>query len=272
MSAKKQTVWITGCSSGIGEALAEEWVRRGAWVFLSARREERLTILASRLNELGQGKASVIACDVTDEVSLQAAARRISDECGKLDMVIANAGFGVSGTVAKMTLADYERQFDTNVYGVIRTVHAALPLLSGPGSRIGIVGSVAGHVSLPGGSAYSMSKFAVRAFAESLWAELSCKGVTVTLISPGFVESDIRRVNNNGEYIEGAEDPVPAWLVVPRARAARDIVHGLLARRKEIVITGHGKVIVFLVRHFKWLVDLLLLRFVENRAEPAKKT
>ena len=270
MSAS-QTVWITGCSSGIGEALAEEWVRRGAWVFLSARREERLNVLAARLNQFGPGKATAIACDVTDEDSLRAAGRRIADECGTLDIVIANAGFGVSGTIAKLTLADYERQFDTNVYGVIRTVQAALPVLKGSGARIGIVGSVAGHVSLPGGSAYSMSKFAVRAFAESLWAEVSRKGISVTLISPGFVESDIRRVNNNGEFVKGADDPVPAWLVVPRARAASDIIRGVLAGRKEIVITGHGKLIVFLVRYFKWLVDLLLLRFVENRAEPAKK-
>jgi short-subunit dehydrogenase len=251
--------------------MAEAWVRRGAWVILSARREDRLRELSQRLNALGKGRSSVVACDVTSDESMRAAAARIQAEGGPIDTVIANAGFGVSGTVAKLSLQDYQRQFDTNVYGVIRTVQAALPLLRGPGSRIGLVGSVAGHVSLPGGSAYSMSKFAVRALAESLWAELHRKGISVTLISPGFVESDIRKIDNQGRYVETEKDPLPAWLVVPREKAALEIVRGVEARRKEVVITGHGRLIVFLIRYCKCLVDFALLRMVENRPEPKAK-
>jgi short-subunit dehydrogenase len=268
MSKKEfERIWITGASSGIGEALAEQYVKRGDHVVVSARRGELLDALVLRLNSLGKGRAFAVVADVTSDESMQKAAVQIQAELGGLEGVIANAGFGVSGIVAKLSLEDYRRQFETNVYGVIRTVHASLPLLKA-GARMGIVGSVAGHVSMPGGSAYSMSKFAVRALAESLWAELHRKGISVTLISPGFVQSDIRIVNNQGERLEGAKDPIPQWLVVPTPQAARDIVRGLDARRKEVIITGHGKVIVFLVKYIKWLVDLLLLRVVENRPEP----
>ena len=116
-----------------------------------------------------------------------------------------------------------------------------------------------------------MSKFAVRALAESLWAELHRKGISVTLISPGFVESDIRKIDNQGRYVETEKDPLPAWLVVPREKAALEIVRGVEARRKEVVITGHGRLIVFLIRYCKCLVDFALLRMVENRPEPKAK-
>jgi short-subunit dehydrogenase len=266
-SMQQKRVWITGASSGIGEAVAEAWVRQGAQVCISARRTERLEIIARRLQEKGPGSVKVVRCDVNDAESVESAVARIQKDWGGLDIVLANAGFGVSGTVYSLSIEDYRRQMETNVYGVLRTVKAALPLISQGGS-IAIVGSVAGHVSMPGGSAYSMSKFAVRALAESLWAELHPRGISVTLISPGFVESDIRKTNNQGEFIESAQDPIPAWLVVPREKAAQEVIRGIERRKKEAVITGHGKVILFMITYFKWLVDFLLLKMLKNRPEP----
>jgi short-subunit dehydrogenase len=106
-----------------------------------------------------------------------------------------------------------------------------------------------------------MSKFAVRGFAESIHDELAASGVAVTLVSPGFVDSDIRRVDNHGRVHEHAPDPVPAWLRMPTDRAARTIVRAIRRRRREVVVTGHGKVLVLLYRHAPWLFRLLLARF-----------
>jgi short-subunit dehydrogenase len=118
-----------------------------------------------------------------------------------------------------------------------------------------------------------MSKFAVRAFAASLGHELVPHGVTVTLISPGFVDSEIRRVDNRGVLREGGADSVPRWLVVPTTVAARQIVHAIARRRREAVITGHGRITVFMQRHAPWLVDWIVSRFgVKSRAQPPSAT
>jgi short-subunit dehydrogenase len=190
---------------------------------------------------------------------------------GRLDVVIANAGFGVVGPVERLTLDDYRRQFETNVYGVLRTIHATLEDLKASRGRLVIVGSVAGYVATPGSSPYSMSKFAVRALAEALGHELAPAGVSVTLVSPGYVDSEIRRVDNTGRFQGEAPEPVPAWLLVPTATAARQIVRAIARRRREIVITGHGKLAVFVQRHAPWLVARVVRAFgVRSRPEPTR--
>jgi short-subunit dehydrogenase len=106
-----------------------------------------------------------------------------------------------------------------------------------------------------------MSKFAVRGFTESIHDELAASGIAVTLVSPGFVDSDIRRVDNHGNVHEQAPDPVPAWLRRPTDRAARAIVRGIRRRHREVVVTGHGKALVFAYRHAPRLLQFLFARF-----------
>jgi NAD(P)-dependent dehydrogenase (short-subunit alcohol dehydrogenase family) len=191
---------------------------------------------------------------------------------GRLDVVVANAGFGVVGPVERLTLDDYRRQFETNVFGVLRTVQAALPLLKTSRGRLVIMGSVSGHIAAPGSSPYAMSKFAVRGLAQALGHELAAAGVSVTLVSPGFVESEIRRVDNAGVFQPGAREPLPAWLVVPAERAARSIVRAIARRRREVVITGHGKLAVLAQRHAPWLVAAVIRAAgLRSRPEPARR-
>lgn len=245
-------LWITGASSGIGEAVAREWVTRGGRVALSARRIDRLEHLAAELG--GPSRAIALPCDVALEQDCDQAAVRATAHFGGIDCVFANAGFGVSGEFEILKIEDYERQFQTNVYGVLRTAWAALPHLRRSRGSLAITSSVLGHLSLPGGSPYAMSKFAVRALAEALRGEWRRHGIGVTLISPGFVASEIRRVDNDGRLDPYAQDPVPDWLIMPAERAAREIVTAILGRRPEQIVTGHGKVIVWLNRFFPGLV------------------
>lgn len=252
-----KVVLITGASSGIGAALAREFARQGARLVLCARRVERLQALA---REVGEDRALAVACDVTRDGDLEGATRAGLERFGRLDVVVANAGFGVSGRVDALALDDFRRQFETNVFGVLRTVCATLPELKKTRGTLALMGSVAGHVASPGMAPYSMSKFAVRALAEALAGEVRRDGVSVVLISPGFVESDIRRTDNEGRVHEGAQDPVPAWLVMPADRAARQIVRAVKRRVPEAIITGHGKVIVAADRYARGLVRLILRR------------
>jgi len=242
-------VLITGASSGIGAALAAEYARRGARLLLLARRTERLSEVAGRLRATG-ADVTIQTADVTRDGDV---ARCIGEWAGDghgIDIVIANAGFSVSGSLSQLTLAEYRRQFETNVFGLLRTVYESLPALRAARGRLAIMGSVAGYVAAPGASAYAMSKFATRALAESLRGELAREGVGVTLISPAYVDSDIRRTDNHGRFHVGAPDPIPAWLRMRTPQAARVMAGAIDSGRDEVIVTVHGKLIVFLARHF----------------------
>ena len=200
----------------------------------------------------------------------QAIAKTV-DAFGGLDVVIANAGFGVSGLLENLTTEDYRRQLETNFYGAIDTVYAALPHILESQGRIGIVSSVLGKIAVPGKSAYAASKFAVCGFAESIYYELLPKGISVTCINPGLVESNFRRVDNEGTYHADKPEVAPQWLMVAKDRAARAMVSAVYRRRKETTITGHGKLAVWVYRHFPWLIYFVMRRVARNSKLPWSK-
>jgi short-subunit dehydrogenase len=271
-TAKTTCVLITGASSGIGAGLAREFSRRGMRVALAARRVEQLEALAAEIRATG-GQASAHRADVTVDGDIARVVAELAAQGLVPGIVVANAGFGVVGKAQRLTLADYQRQFATNVEGVLRTFHESLDALRATRGRFAIMGSIAGHISVPGGSAYAMSKFSVRAFAEALHGDLKSEGIRVTLISPGFVDSDIRRVDNRGGLHEHVDDPVPAWLRMRTNKAARAMVDGILRGRREVIVTFHAKVIVFCARHLPRLTRFLLVaRNRGSRPEPARRT
>ena len=257
-------VLITGASSGIGAALAREWAARGARVALAARRVEKLEELTREIAANG-GEAMALPCDITREGDPARAVSEVVARWGRLDVVVANAGFGVMGRLEKLTVEDYRRQFETNFFGLLATARAALPELARSRGRLALVGSVSGLIGTPASSAYCASKFAVRGLSLSLRPELAPLGISVTHIAPGFVTSEIRFKDNRGDLHEGARDPVPAWLIVPAGKAAREIVRAVDRRAKERVVTFHGKIFVFLDRFLPWLTDLLSGRFGGDR-------
>lgn len=255
---RDKSVLITGASSGIGEELAWQLAQAGAKLTLAARRREELGRVAQRI--AAHGGASplpapcVVACDVARDGDLEQAVAESLRRWGKLDVVFANAGFGVVGPFKKLSLADYRRQFETNVFGVLRTVYAALPELEKTRGNLALIGSVSGWVSTSGASPYCMSKFAVRALANSITPELRRAGIKLTLISPGFVASNIRRVDNRGTVHPDAPDPVPAWIQMPTPQAARQILRAVARGKREQIITFHGKVFVAIQRFLPWLI------------------
>jgi short-subunit dehydrogenase len=262
-----QVVFITGASSGIGAALARAFARDGADIALAARRLDRLRAVQAEVQTLGR-RAHVVACDVTRDGDLERAVAETRRALGPVAVAVANAGFGVMGEVARLTLDDYRRQFETNVFGVLRTLYATLEDLRSTRGRFVIVGSVSGHISTPGASAYGMSKFALRALAQSLGPELARDGIAVVLVSPGFVESELHEVDNAGVRHAGVRHP-QARLRMPAATAARHIVRATARRRRETVVTMHGKLAVFFQRHVPGLVATVIRRVgVRGRPQP----
>lgn len=249
-----KSVLITGASSGIGRTLALQLGAAGAQLTLTARRPDLLAELADEVEKAGGVRPVVSVCDVTRDGDPERAVTDAVRAFSGLDVVFANAGFGVVGRFERLELADYRRQFETNVFGVLRTLKACQQEISRRRGNLVIMGSVAGYCAIPGNSPYCMSKFAVRALAQSITAELGLAGVCVTLISPGFVASNIRKVDNLDRFHAEAPETMPAWIVVDTERACRDILRAVAARRAEAVITGHGKLLVAIQRFAPWIL------------------
>ncbi len=257
---RDKSVLITGASSGIGGELALQLAQAGAKLTLTARRVDRLETLAQKITDSGKPRPVVTECDVTRDGDLERAVADATRAFGNLDVVFANAGFGVVAPLKKLALADYRRQFETNVFGVLRTIYAALPELEKSRGNLAIVGSVAGWISTPGASPYSMSKFALRALADSITQELKPTGIKVTLLSPGFVGSEIRIKDNYEKLHATAKDPIPPRMVVPTPVAVREILRAVARGKRERIITGHGKVLVAIQRYVPWGLRALTAR------------
>ena len=251
--------WVTGGGSGIGKALALELAERGADVAVSGRRADRLEAVAEQVRDRGR-RGLALPCDVTDERQLDDAVRRLVDELGGLDVAIANAGFAVGGHIEKVSVAQWRRQLDVNVLGLVATAQRALPHLRARGGRLGLVGSVVAFVPISGNGAYCASKAAVRSIGQTLSIELAGSGVSCTTMHPGFVESEINQVDNEGVFRAERTDKRPQQLMWPPDRAARVMVRALYRRAPELVFTAHGKVGAFLGQHFPSLARAVQTR------------
>ncbi len=247
MMAKRfenKVVWITGGGSGIGRALALAFAKEGAAVAVSGRREERLQEVVHELESQG-AKGLAVRCDVADEASVAEAVQKVVRGLGGLDVAVANAGFSVAGRIEKLSAADWRRQLDVNVIGAAMTARYAIPHLRERKGRLAFIGSVSAMMAPPGVGAYSASKYAVRAIGQALAVELHGSGVTCTTIHPGYIESEIAQVDNQGRFDAAREDRRPKNLLWPADRAARVMVDAIAKRKREFTFTGHGKAAAF---------------------------
>jgi len=186
MSERRQwVVLVTGCSSGIGRALARELHGRGHRCFATARRVESL-------RELGEEGLETLPLDVTDAVSIDAGVRAALGRAGRIDMVVNNAGFSVFGPLAEVSLDAARRLFETNLFGALAVVQAVLPHMGARRcGRIVNVGSMVGVVPTPFAGVYCASKAALHAMSEVLRMEVEPLGVEVVVVQPGAVRSSV---------------------------------------------------------------------------------
>ena len=255
-----KVVLITGASSGIGAALAREFAREGAHTVLLARRVERVQALAQELSADGR-RSLALAGDVTQQGDVELAVELAQKELGHLDVVVANAGFSVSGRLMDLTLDDYRRQMETNVFGVLRTLLAAVPALRETQGRIVLIGSMFGMMSIPGGTPYCMSKHALAGLADGLGLELAPYGVSVTHVMAGVVDTEIYQVDNQGLHTDKPmRPPPPKMLRLPADQAARQIVSAAYRRKRKHILPVHAKMGIFLQRHFPGLAYLAISR------------
>jgi NAD(P)-dependent dehydrogenase (short-subunit alcohol dehydrogenase family) len=251
--------WITGGGSGIGRATAVELARQGANVAVSGRRTEKLQGVVDELTSLGV-RAAAIQCDVRDEQQIESAVDAVVDRFGKLDVAVANAGYSVAGRIADLSADDWRGQLETNVVGAALTAKYALPHLRKTNGRMVFIGSVAAFICAPKLGAYNASKHAVRAIGQTLAVELAGTGVSCTTVHPGYVDSEIAKVDNSGRYDPSRKDKRPQNLMWPADKAAAVIVKTIHRRKRELVFTGHGKVGAFIGQHLPGVAHVMMRR------------
>jgi len=180
---QSKVILITGCSSGIGHATAEVMAASGHRVYATARRPDAIADLAQR-------GCRTMALDVTDEQSMRTAVAAVEDAEGAVDVLVNNAGYSQSGAVETLDMDDVRRQFETNVFGLIRMCQLVLPAMRARRSgRIINVSSMGGKLTFPGGGAYHATKHAVEAISDALRFEVKGFGVDVVVIEPGLIKT-----------------------------------------------------------------------------------
>jgi short-subunit dehydrogenase len=197
----KQVVLITGASQGIGKASAKIFVENGFETWVTARN-------IHSLEELVRTGCRAVCLDVTDENSMQSAVRQIENETGGVDILVNNAGYGQNGVLEELPLDTLRKQFETNVFGLIRMCQLVLPGMRKKGKgRIINIGSGGGEFTMPGASAYHATKYALESLTDGLRGELRPFGIEVSLIKPGGVRTEFMNVANETYPAEMENSP-----------------------------------------------------------------
>ena len=184
MSDVSKAVLITGCSTGIGRATAEHLAATGWKVYATARRPESIADLEGKVH-------ATLPLDVTDEASMRAAVKQVEDDEGAVGVLVNNAGYSRSGAVETVPMEDVRRQFETNVFGLVRMCQLVLPGMRRQRyGRIVNLSSMGGRLTFPGGGFYHGTKYAVEAISDALRFEVKGFGIDVILIEPGLIKTE----------------------------------------------------------------------------------
>ena len=224
-----RVVAITGASSGIGEATALLCAKAGAAVALGARRADRIGALAAKIEADG-GVATAITVDIAAEAQARGFVETAHERLGRLDALINNAGVMLLGPVEGADTDGWRRMIEVNCLGLLYCTHAALPLMREQGSgHIVNVSSVAGRRASLGSGVYNMTKWGVTGFSEALRQEALHANIRVTVVEPGFVETEL--LEHNAGYVQDAAQKLKDEMgQVLRAEDIADaIVHSLAA-------------------------------------------
>jgi short-subunit dehydrogenase len=268
---KDKVVIVTGASSGIGKALAEEFSGRGAKVVIAARSEEKLNQLGETLKKKNLS-VFIVKVDVSKEEECEKLIDETVKKFGTIDILVNNAGISMRALFEDVDLNVIRQLMDINFWGTVYCTKYALPyLLKNKGSIVGI-SSIAGYKGLPGRTGYSASKFAIQGFLETLRIENLKKGLHVLIACPGFTASNIRNtaLDKNGK-VQG-ESPLNEAKLMTSEEVARRIVYAVVKRKHRIIMTTQGKLIVFLNKFFPKMMDRMVYNHMAKEPNsPFKK-
>ena len=245
-----ETVWITGASSGIGEACALRYASQGARLILTSSSRERLEPVAASCREKGAADVCVLPCDLGNPAAVEGLAEQAWNAFGSIDIVYLNAGISQRTTVEDTSLEMVRKIMEINYFAPVTLAKAILPrMLEKGGGHIAVTTSIAGRFGFPLRCGYSSSKFALYGFFETLQAEYADRGIQVTIVCPGRVRTNISfYALDKGGRQHGKLDPGQAG-GLSAEKAASKIVRAI-ARGKREVLVGRGELAMVWIKRF----------------------
>ncbi len=268
---KDKVVIITGASSGIGLALAQEFAAKGSLLVLAARSKDKLDEVAEQLGKQG-AQVLTVRADVTVEADCKAMVEAAVSRFGRVDVLINNAGISMRALFKDLDLDVLRQVMDINFWGTVYCTKYAMPyLLKSKGSIVG-VSSIAGYRGLPARSGYSSSKFAMQGFLESLRTELLMEGVHVLVACPGFTASNIRNVALTADGSSQGESPLNEGKIMSAEEVAAHIHKAVVKRKRTLILTTQGRMTVLLNKLFpKWMDKMVFNHFAKEPDSPLHK-
>jgi dehydrogenase/reductase SDR family protein 7B len=256
---RDKVVWVTGASSGIGEATARALAQRGARLILSARRSDRLERLRQGLDDAA--RHLVLPLDLADTAAVPAAVEKALAHAGRVDVMVHNAGISQRSRVVDTDLEVDRRLLEVNFFGTVALTKALLPaMLAAGGGRFVVVTSLVGKIGTPVRSAYAASKHALHGFFDSLRAELWDESIRVTLVCPGFIRTELPLHALTGDGTpQGTMDRAQRQ-GYPVDRCAAQILRAVERDREEVLIGGKERYAVYLKRFLPGLFSRLIRR------------
>jgi short-subunit dehydrogenase len=246
MKLKDKIVIITGASSGIGKAMAQEFAARGANLILGARQYVTLCEIAQSLENQYNIKAIAVQCDVSVEEDCAQLIKQAIATFGKIDVLINNAGISMRALFKDVDLKVIKSLMDVNFWGTVYCTKYALPeIVKTKGSIVG-VSSIAGYKGLPGRAGYSASKYAMNGFLDALRVENLKTGVHVMVACPGFTSSNIRNTALDKNGTQQGESTLEEDKMMTSEEVATLIVNGVENRSRTLIMTFQGKLTVLL--------------------------
>jgi short-subunit dehydrogenase len=259
MRLKDKIVIVTGATSGIGEACAFVFGKEGAKVIITGRSPEKLKLTVQKLQNAGIEVFSILA-DAGSEADNQRMAEEVLAQFGTIDILINNAGISMRALFQDLDLQVFKTVMDINFYGTVYATKFCLPaILKSKGSIIG-VSSINGYRGTPARTAYTASKYAMNGFFEALRTEVMNLGVHVLVACPGFTSSNIR---NNALKADGTiqgESPRDEDKMMTAEEVAEAILKATLKRKRDLILTGQGKLVVWLNKWFPGIMDGIVYR------------
>ncbi|MBX9449247.1 MAG: SDR family oxidoreductase [Taibaiella sp.] len=265
---KDKVAIVTGASSGIGLALAQQLLREGAKVAVCARNSEKL---AAVFRETPGDSLIAHAMDVSDETSCIRFIESVTHQWQRIDILINNAGMSMRALFKDVDLNVLKKLMDINFWGTVLMTKYALPhILESKGSIVG-VSSIAGYRGLPARTGYSSSKFAMNGFLETLRTELLHDGVHIMIASPGFTSTNIRNTSMTTDGTAQKETPLDESKLMSSEECAAIILDGIAGRKRTIIMTQQGKWTVRLNKLFpKWMDKMVYNHFRKEPNSPLK--
>ncbi|GAB1464323.1 SDR family oxidoreductase [Pedobacter sp.] len=271
MSLRNKTVVITGASSGIGKALAEEMAKRGANLVLGARQYVTLCEITAELQDKYQVKALAVQADVSKEADCELLINQAILTFGGIDVLINNAGLSMRALFKDLDLAVLKNLMDVNFWGTVYCTKYALPEILKTNGSIVAVSSIAGYRGLPGRTGYSASKFAMNGFIESLRTELLKTGAHVMLACPGFTTSNIRVAALAQDGTTHGETSMEEGKMMSAEEVAQRICDGIIKRKRTIIMTRQGKLAVWVNKLFPAFADKKVFELFAKEKNPLIK-